>query len=209
MPALIVIAKAPAAGRVKTRLCPPCTPEQAAQLAAAALADTLDAARASAADRVVLALDGEPPAWLAGIEIVAQRGAGLAERVAAAFEDVGGPALLIGMDTPQVTRELLDHGLARLRAGAPAALGRAYDGGYWAIGLQQPRREAFAGVPMSSTATAAAQERRLEQLGLSPAQLPLLRDVDTFPDALAVAAAAPNGRFARAVAEFTTFKAAA
>lgn len=59
-PALAVIAKAPVAGRVKTRLCPPCTPQQAAALAGAALQDTLAAVAATPAHRRVLVLDGEP-----------------------------------------------------------------------------------------------------------------------------------------------------
>src|SRR5215208_6714786 len=76
--ALLVIAKAPVPGRVKTRLSPPCTPEQAATLAAAALRDTLEAAAASRrARRLVLALDGSAPSWLPpGIEVIPQRGPG-------------------------------------------------------------------------------------------------------------------------------------
>jgi rSAM/selenodomain-associated transferase 1 len=191
---LIIIAKAPVPGRVKTRLCPPCTPGQAAALAAAALADTVECAR-RAGDRVVVALDGAAPPWL-DVEVIAQRGEGLAERLAAAFEDVGEPALLIGMDTPQVTPALLEDGLARLRAGAPAVLGRASDGGYWALGLQRPDRELFRAIPMSTERTAAEQARRLAERDLAVSELPVLRDVDTFADARCVAAAAPHTRFA-------------
>jgi rSAM/selenodomain-associated transferase 1 len=199
MPAIVVIAKAPVPGRVKTRLCPPCTPEQAAGLAAAALADTLQAALGAGAERVMLALDGAPPPWLPDVGVVPQRGRGLAERLAAAFEDVGGPALLVGMDTPQVTSALLADGLERLRAGAPAVLGPALDGGYWAIGLRRADGRVFARVPMSRPETGAAQLARLIELGLTPALLPALRDVDVMADAAAVAAAAPGGRFARAL----------
>ncbi|HET6551139.1 MAG TPA: DUF2064 domain-containing protein, partial [Solirubrobacter sp.] len=111
-PALIVIAKAPVPGRVKTRLSPPCTPAEAAALASAALHDTLAAAlRARRAGRRVVALDGAAGPW-PGFEVIPQRGRGLDERLAAAFEDVGGPAFLVGMDTPQVTPVLLDAGLA-------------------------------------------------------------------------------------------------
>ncbi len=121
-----MIAKAPVPGRVKTRLCPPCTPAGAAALAEAALGDTLAAvARSRRAGRRVLVLDGEPGPWLPrGFEVVPQRGDGLAERLAAAFADVGGPALLIGMDTPQVSPALLDDGLRALD-GADAALAPA------------------------------------------------------------------------------------
>ena len=200
MTSLIVIAKAPRAGRSKTRLCPPCTPRQAATLARAALVDTLDAVRATPAARHVLVLDGEPGDWLPpGFEVLPQRGAGLDERLAHAFADVGGPALLIGMDTPQGTPRDLGTGLGRL-AGADAVLGPAPDGGYWAIGLREPDPEVFLGVPMSTPRTCRAQRTRLAGLGLRVAELPALRDVDLIADARAVAALAPRGRFARALA---------
>src|SRR5215471_5075022 len=109
---VIVIAKEPVPGRVKTRLTPPFTPEDAASLATAALADTLAAVRTTPVIRHVLALDGAPGDWLpAGFDVVAQRGSGLDERLAAAFADthasLQAPMVLIGMDTPQVSQELL------------------------------------------------------------------------------------------------------
>ena len=196
-PALLVIAKAPVAGRSKTRLCPPCTPAQAAALAEAALRDTLLAVLATPVVRRVLVLDGAPGAWLpAGFELVAQRGHGLAERLAAAFEDALAPALLIGMDAPQVTPEQLSAGLDALRAGAPAVLGPAPDGGYWAIGLQAADRRVFAGVPMSHADTGVRQRERLAALGRAPVLLAPLRDIDEIAHARAVAAAAPGGLFA-------------
>jgi rSAM/selenodomain-associated transferase 1 len=201
-PALVVLAKAPVAGRSKTRLTPPCTAAQAAALAEAALADTLEAVAATPARRRVVVLEGEPGAWLpGGFEVVAQRGGGLGERLANAFADVGGPALLIGMDTPQVTPALLRDGAATLRHDAvDAALGLAGDGGYWAIGLREPDAALFAGVTMSEATTGATQRARLDAAGLRVAALPELRDVDTIDDARAVAALAPEGRFARALA---------
>jgi uncharacterized protein len=200
-PALIVIAKAPVPGRVKTRLTPPCTPEQAAALAEAALQDTLAAARAATrAGRRVLVLDGEPGAWAEGFEVLPQRGAGLEERLAAAFADVGEAAFLVGMDTPQLTPELLDLGLGALADGAPASFGAALDGGYWGIGLRAPDPAVFAGVPMSTDDTGAVQLTRLRELGLDPVHLPPLLDVDTIADARLVAAEAPRSRFAAELA---------
>jgi uncharacterized protein len=200
-PALLVIAKAPLPGRVKTRLSPPCTPAQAARLARAALEDTLASCDdASAGGRRVLALDGEPDGWLpAGWEIAAQRGDGLAQRLAHAFADVGGPALLVGMDTPQVTATQLTDGLAALSR-SDAVLGPAADGGFWAIGLREPDPAVFARVPMSRADTGAIQRARLGQLGLRTADLPELRDVDDIAAARAVAADVPSGRFAAALA---------
>jgi uncharacterized protein len=199
---LLVIAKAPVAGRSKTRLCPPCAPHEAAQLAEAALRDTLDAVAATpGADRRVLVLHGTPGPWLPpGFDIVEQYGDGLAERLAHAFATCGGPALLVGMDTPQLTPALLARGMHALRDGAPSVLGLAADGGYWAIGLRRPDAAVFDCVPMSVDRTGAIQRARLEQLGLAPMLLPRLRDVDVIADAFAVAAAAPATRFARTLA---------
>jgi uncharacterized protein len=202
MPALLVIAKEPVPGRVKTRLSPPCTPAQAAWLARAALEDTLAAALAVQRDaRRVLVLDGEPGAWIPdGFEVIPQRGDGLAERLAAAFDDAGAPAFLVGMDTPQVTPELLETGLDAVLAD-DAVFGAALDGGYWGIGLREADVRAFDGVPMSEDNTGAVQRARLAILGLRTAILPPLRDIDTIADARAVAREAPDGRFAAALAE--------
>jgi hypothetical protein len=199
-PALLVIAKAPVPGRVKTRLCPPCTPVDAAALAEAALADTLAAVAAAPAHRRVLVLDGAPGPWLPrGFEVVAQPGGGLGERLAHGFACAGGPAFLVGMDTPQLTPALLAAGTAGLED-AGATLGLAADGGYWGIGLRAPDAAVFTGVPMSSARTGAVQRERLRALGLRVRDLPVLRDVDTFADALAVARATPRSAFAAGVA---------
>lgn len=197
--ALIVIARAPVPGRSKTRLSPPCTPEEAAGLARAALEDTLDVVGATAVERRLLALEGSPGSWLPpGFDVVPQRGDGLGERLAAAFADVGGPAVAVGMDTPQITPALLNHAVALLgEPGVDAVLGPAHDGGYWAIGLRRADPEVFSGVPMSSSDTGAIQLARLRHLGLHTETLPCLRDVDGFDDAQAVAAECPGSRFAR------------
>jgi rSAM/selenodomain-associated transferase 1 len=203
-PALLVLAKEPVAGRVKTRLCPPCTYAEAARLARAALEDTLAACDAAPARRRVLVLDGRPGDWLpAGWDVIPQRGDGLAERLTAAFADAGGPAFLIGMDTPHVGAELLGDGLAALE-GADAAFGPAVDGGYWAIGLREPDPAVFARVPMSRIYTGAMQRARLAALGLRTVDLPSLRDVDDMAAARVAAAAAPDGRFAAELAAIET-----
>jgi hypothetical protein len=197
---LAVIAKAPAPGRSKTRLCPPLSPVEAAKLAEAALCDTLAVVTDTAVDRAVLVLDGSPGPWLpAGLEVIPQRGDGLDERLASAFSDLPGPTLIIGMDTPQVSAPLLERGLRGLWS-ADAVLGPTTDGGYWAIGLRDPDPRALLGVPMSSAVTLLAQRLKLSQLGLTVAELATLRDVDTYTDAIAVAASVPETAFARAVA---------
>ena len=195
---LLVIAKEPRPGRVKTRLTPPFTPEEAAGLAEAALADTLDVVARTPARRRVLVLDGTPGRWLPeGVEVVPQCAGGLDERLAAAFAGCDGPALLIGMDTPQVTPELLtvDFG------DCDAYFGPAEDGGFWALGLAEPDPALVRGVPMSTPDTGAAQRRRLAHLRVR--ELPRLRDVDTAYDATLVAGEAPGGRFAARLARLT------
>lgn len=199
---ILVIVKAPQPGRVKTRLCPPCTPDQAAALAAAALADTLAAATATPGASVVVALQGRPGPWLPeGITVIRQRGRGLDERLDACFQDAGTPALVIGGDTPQVTPELLDEAMTALhRPGIDAVLGPAADGGYWALGLRHAVARPVAGVPMSQPTTLRWQRARLSALGLTVSDLPLLRDVDTIEDAWAVASTIPQSLFAATLA---------
>jgi glycosyltransferase A (GT-A) superfamily protein (DUF2064 family) len=133
--------------------------------------------------------------------VVPQRGSGLDERLAAAFADLGGPTLLVGMDTPQVTSAQLAVAAARLLTpGIGAVLGAAEDGGFWLVGLRAPDPDAFLGVPMSTGHSGADQLARLRERGLTVGHLPPQRDVDAWEDALAVAAAAPDTRFARVTA---------
>jgi len=200
---LLVIAKAPVAGRVKTRLCPPCTPVQAARLAAAALADTLDAVHSTPAQRRVLVLDGVLPERPVGFKHAVQRGDGLAARLVAAFADTaepGMPSFLVGMDTPQITPVVL-AGALQLLDDAEAVLGMAADGGWWGLGLRHPRHaEVLRDVPMSTPDTGTATRAALTGRGLRVVALPMLRDVDTIADAAAVAGQAPDSRFAAAFA---------
>jgi glycosyltransferase A (GT-A) superfamily protein (DUF2064 family) len=215
-----VLAKAPVAGRVKTRLMPPATPAGAAGVAAAALLDTLDAALAVDDAEVLVALEGEIAdaeragelaETLAATTVVGQRGDSLGERIAAAHEDLArlfpqAVSVQIGMDTPQLDARLLADALD-LVAGdghpADAALGLALDGGWWGLALADPRHAAaIADVPTSREDTGRRTLEALRASGLDPArvlELPPLSDVDTADDAAAVSDLVPAGRFARAV----------
>lgn len=205
--AVAVLAKEPRPGRVKTRLCPPYTPEQAARLATAALLDTLDVVAATPAARRLLVLDGDASGWQRpGFQTLRQRGASLDERLANALVDVaeatGLPVLLIGMDTPQLQPRLL-LAAARALAAGDAVIGPATDGGFWAIGLNEPRADHCAGVPMSRADTGRLQLERLQQHGLRTTVLSPLTDVDDDRSAAVVASAAPGSRFAQVCLELS------
>jgi uncharacterized protein len=203
---LVVIAKSPLPGRVKTRLCPPYSLAEAAMLAEAALQDTLAAVEATPAAARTIALEGPIGSWLPpAFSVMPQRGDGLDQRLAAAFYDAqlhsDLPVLLVGMDTPQLSPELLSRcGAPLLAPGGPdAVLGMATDGGWWALGLRRARSSLLHGVPMSTSGTGAAQLERLQSAGLRIQLLPELTDVDDAASADEVARLAPDSRFACAL----------
>ncbi|WP_086819386.1 DUF2064 domain-containing protein [Allokutzneria sp. NRRL B-24872] len=208
--ALLVVAKAPVPGLAKTRLCPPATPDQAADIAAAALLDTLDAVLRTPNTTPYIAFTGDLQRACRGEEIAAifkdcdvfeQQGESFSDRLANAHAEVarrapGKPVVQIGMDTPQVTPSLL----AKCFPSNDATIGRAHDGGWWALGLRDPNHaEVLRAVPMSQYDTGVLTMKALWDKGLDIASLPVLSDVDTMADALAVADATPRSRFARAV----------
>lgn len=207
---LLVVAKAPVPGLAKTRLAADVGAEVAADIAAAALLDTLDAVAAAPVSRRVVALTGdlrmacrsdEIADRLADFTVIAQRGDGFAERLACAHEDAAAPGLpvvQIGMDTPQVTPDLLaECGRALV---ADAVLGLAADGGWWVLGV---RDAAMAGclrdVPMSQPDTGELTLAALHDAGLRVHLVTELADVDTVADIAEVRRwCPPTGRFARA-----------
>lgn len=206
-PRLLVVAKAPVAGQVKTRLGETIGMRTAAEVAAAALLDTVTACTAAAgAERCHLAIAGDLGAAvgaddlvaaLAGWRITPQRGDDFAARLVHAHQEGPGPVVQIGMDTPQVDAASLREVADRLTE-YDAVLGRAVDGGWWVLGLRDPRHAGVLdGVPMSCSETYDATLAALRGTGLDVGDAPLLRDVDDASDADIVAAAAPDTRFAR------------
>lgn len=203
MTTLAVIAKECIPGRVKTRLHPPLSLEQAATLAAASLDDTLRAVASLDATRRILAFDGNLlPPRSEDYEVIPQTSGGLDMRLAAIFDRCSGPTVLIGMDTPQVTADLLDPVFGDWPDDVDAWFGFANDGGFWALGLAEPDGALIRGVPMSRDDTGLIQLKRLEDAGLRVRQLPMLVDVDTIADADEVAALAPASRFAATLGSF-------
>jgi glycosyltransferase A (GT-A) superfamily protein (DUF2064 family) len=203
MTTLIVIAKETIPGRVKTRLHPALSFEQAATLAAASIADTLAALRALPATRRILAFDGTtPPAGADDYEVIPQVAGGLDDRIGAIFDECDGPSILVGMDTPQLTAAHLAPAFTPWPDGTDAWFGPATDGGFWALGIAAPNGDLVRGVPMSRADTGIRQLERLWAAGLRVSLLPPLTDVDTIEDAREVAAIAPDGLFAETLAGF-------
>lgn len=211
MRTLLVMAKAPIPGEVKTRLAADLGGrfDIAADLAAAALIDTLDAcAQTRHYDNLRVALAGDLrqaahcdqiEAALDGWEVVAQRGHDFAHRLAQAHEQMAGPVVQIGMDTPHIQAQALDD-IALQLTRSDAVLGPATDGGWWVLGW---RTGYFGGllrdVPMSCSHTRLATHQALTDTGLSVDFAPPMTDVDHLGDALLIADLAPRTRFAEAV----------
>ncbi|SDJ49321.1 hypothetical protein SAMN05444157_3636 [Frankineae bacterium MT45] len=200
---LLVIAKEPLPGRVKTRLASSVGYDSAARLAMASLQDTFTACDRVCDVRRVLALDGRsggwtPPQW----RVIEQCGGGLDRRLGHAFSQVSneGAALLVGMDTPQLTASLLAEFDPQRY---DACLGPAADGGFWGIGFARPELAAaiIQDVPMSTPHTGSLQLQRLVEAGMSVQLLPVLTDVDTLTNAVEVAGSAPETNFAAELAQ--------
>lgn len=213
-PGILVVAKAPVAGQAKTRLAADVGDSGAADLAGAALLDTLDACeQAFPPGRRVLALSGdltsaersaELARRLTTWDVFPQCGNGFGQRLAQSHADAAkvlhSPVVQIGMDTPQVTPVQLDAASEQLAKGhCDAVLGPASDGGWWCLGLAHPRwASGLVAVPMSTPQTGRATHTMLTSSGAHVVQTAALTDVDTLADAAQVAREAPDSRFADA-----------
>lgn len=209
-PRMLVVAKAPVAGQVKTRLARDVGPGVAAELAAASLLDTLracaDAAGVASCHAALIgdlddAVRGdEVRRALTGWTVHAQRGDDFASRLANAHLDLppDRPVVQLGMDTPQVRPGMLTDAAAALADRQEAVLGPAPDGGWWVLALRHPSAAGpLATVVMSTPTTYDDTRRALERDGLRVGSTAELRDVDTVDDAEIVAALAPDTEFAR------------
>lgn len=205
---VLIMAKAPIPGRVKTRLRPAFTDDEASELAAAALTDTV-AAAFRCTDRVVVALERwgsrAVPAEIGDAAVIDQQGGGLGERLdnalARQWEVSPGRQLVIGMDTPQVTPELL-LAVADLAEHPPeCGIGLASDGGFWALAFAGPPVPVLSKVPMSRPETGALTVSALRSAGCQVREGPQLADVDDATAAARVASIAPATVFARTYCE--------
>jgi hypothetical protein len=211
---LAIMAKAPRVGAVKTRLCPPLRPPEAAELARCFLLDAVDRVAAVAGVRPVVAYApvearGDFERIAPGFALIAQRGEDLGARQARLVSevlDLGHEAVLvIGTDSPTLPRECLDEAVSLIMApNVDLVLGPTDDGGYYLIGLRTPCPALFDGIPWSTSAVLSRTLDRAQRLGLRVACLPAWFDVDTKADLerLAAELAGSPGRLPRHTREF-------
>ena len=190
--ALIVFAKAPVPGQVKTRLCPPLMPDEAASLHGSLVLDLLERCQSLQGFDRILAGSPTPahPFFDAmktrfKIPIWEQVGVNLGARMAHAFQSaLGSPyrsALIMGTDIPGITVPLMTTACKSLQD-HDLVLGPTVDGGYYLIGLRSPMPELFAGIPWSTDTVCSLTQEKAQTLGLSVKMLPVLRDLDTIED---------------------------
>lgn len=197
MTSIVLIAKPPIAGKAKTRLNPPLTLQQAADVAQALLLDSIEIVRRMPADRRILAWAGEElPEYASDFDLLRQVPGTLDQRLGAIFDACEGPTFLIGMDTPQI-RACDVAAVFDPASDADAWFGPAVDGGFWGFGLRDPRGDLLRGVPMSTADTGRVQLQRLHAARLSVEVLPTLVDIDEYDDALHVASLVPESHVAR------------
>jgi uncharacterized protein len=185
---VLVVAKAPNSGTSKTRLVPPLTFAQAAELHEALLLDTVDDCRAEHADvRLLCAREADAPELerlLPGLPVVTQEGKGLGDalRLGIAGHVQHGPTAVVSSDVPGLPEGGLTAAFAALSDDADVVLGPALDGGYWLIAMREPHDEPFRGVPWSTPAVLAVTRTRCLEAGLRLVELEPWRDIDTPVD---------------------------
>ena len=190
--ALIVFAKAPIPGEVKTRLCPPLDPDEAASLHGTLVLDAVERAKglAGASLYVAGAPDLAHPFFKVlegryGAKLLPQRGPDLGARMKwamqDAFEQGAEDVLLTGTDLPTLPRARLMESLTLIKK-HDVVLGPTADGGYYLIGLRKMVPALFEGIGWSTASVFADTKKKIEDAGLSLGLLPECRDLDTLED---------------------------
>jgi rSAM/selenodomain-associated transferase 1 len=190
--ALCIMAKAPEAGRVKTRLSPPLSPDDAAELYRCFLLDKIAQTRGVAGAELMLAYEPAQAAAVfaalaPGFTLLLQRGADLTARLVAVcdelFRNGYDAVILIDSDSPTLPAGRLERAVTLMSGSASdLVLGPSEDGGYYLIGLRRPHPELFEGMPWSTPAVLEETLRRARALGLSSTRLEAWYDVDTAAD---------------------------
>ena len=190
--ALIIFAKAPIPGQVKTRLCPPLAPDEAATLHGTMVLDTLERSRNLLGfDRfLACAPSKQHPFFKAvgarqGVHLLEQVQGDLGHRMhdmfCSLFESGYRSAVVVGTDLPTVHSELLRQALKGL-ADHDVVLGPSVDGGYYLIGLNRPMVELFSDIPWSTDQVLPSTLEKAQRLSLSVQLLTQHRDLDTLTD---------------------------
>lgn len=198
---VVVLAKAPVVGRVKTRLVPALRGQEAADLYRALLLDTLEAVEPAAAETIVTYTPPDAKAHLAnllgpGRRLVSQGPGDLGARLAHVFErfcDGRRLVLAVGSDCPGLTRARIGETAAAIGR-ADVVIGPTVDGGYYLIGMRRPHPTLFADIPWSTGGVLEATKERIAAAGLEAVWLPVERDVDTPADLFELMAGASAGR---------------
>jgi rSAM/selenodomain-associated transferase 1 len=185
--ALIVIAKAPVAGRTKTRLVPPLTPDEAAKLSAAFLQDTVATGLQLEWERLsVIHPRGDGQLLRTqlpdDVRLVEQRGVGLGDALAYAFEhhfDEGfDRVVLIGSDNPTLPAVLIETAVRVLESQRDLSIGPTSDGGYYLIGMRQPYPVLFERIEWSTARVYTQTVERAKQCGLNVHSVAEWYDID-------------------------------
>jgi rSAM/selenodomain-associated transferase 1 len=188
--AIVLYARAPRRGRVKTRLVPPLTPDAALALHRALVRDAAvvvgRAARASGARPFVAWSAPGPHLRLTGLRRLAQGRGDLGQRMRRTVLGLLGAGhagvVIVGSDAPLVGASNLAAAARAIRSGAPVVIGPAPDGGYYLIGLRADRPEIFAGIPWGTARVLSMTLERLRRIGVRAHCLAPARDVDRPAD---------------------------
>jgi len=195
--ALVVFAKAPIPGQVKTRLCPPLTPDEAATVHGSFVIDTLERTRTAvskfrlSADRYLACAPSSTLTFFKimeerqAVRLLEQEGEDLGARMHGVFErlfaDGYGKVIIVGTDVPALPLTTYQQAI-ELLGRHDLVLGPALDGGYYLIGLKKPAAALFRDIPWSTDRVLALTKENGGALGLTIGQLPEWRDVDTIED---------------------------
>jgi len=199
--ALVIFAKAPIPGQVKTRLCPPLTPDEAATLHGSFVLDTLERTQAAVVklqlplDRYLACAPSSAHVFFKimaerqGVRLIDQVGDDLGARMNQACETMFARGykrvLIVGTDVPTVPLDNFKQALALLETN-DLVLGPALDGGYYLVGLTRTAAGLFVGIPWSTELVLARTQEKATNLGLKTSLIPPWRDVDTMDDVLSL-----------------------
>ncbi len=203
--ALIIFAKAPIPGQVKTRLCPPLTPDEAASLHGSLVMDVAEQSRGVRnLDRFLACTPSSDHPFFQtlaaryGVVLREQVGEDLGQRMdhalTKALSNGYRYAILVGTDIPALSAATYKHALSLLQT-HDIVLGPTHDGGYYLIGVTRPTPEIFNDIPWSTEQVSALTQAKAQSLGRTVGLLETEQDIDTFANLQAfVAQSQENGK---------------